>query len=649
MVALDRKTGGQLWRSPRPEMPKGVFGHYDFYHTNLCTLVFHEGVVLLGQTFPAATNLNGWQQKEMILRAIDAASGKLLWDFRGSSLAHFTPPDLFVARGLAWTMRPKDVSLVGLDVRTGKVRKEYPVKNMLVGHHHRCYRNKATERFYLAGEEGIEYIDFKTGELDVHHWLRGACAYGIMPANGCIYLPTHPCGCHANVKLSGFIALTAGAMPPIAPAAKGRLEHGSAYTSNPQSAIRNPQSEDWPIYRRDGRRSNYVPTDVPAKPSKRWSQAVGGRLTQPVIAGGKVFVASRDTDRVVCLDADTGRVLWQADTDGGVDTSPSFHEGRLIFGTRAGSVYALNADDGQLIWRFRAAPADLRLPAFGRLESPWPVHGSVLVIGSKAYCVAGRSMHLNGGMYAYVLDVATGKILQQAQWTADVAPKGELGGAVLPDILVSDGKAITMRTMQLDPDDISRQPAKAGGDFLTAAGGGLADETWFNTSFWRYGKSSAQMFAFDGQAAYGVRAIKKFGTKSYPHDIYTAGTGYRLFAAGLGSAGAAGAAKADRRGKGKPAPAKDRWEQRIAIRAEGLVLTNGHLCVAGAPDVVDEKDPWAAFEDRKGGRLAVFDRQDGKRLCEAQLPSAPIYDGLSAAAGRLYLALKNGAVVCYGQ
>ena len=87
------------------------------------------------------------------------------------------------------TSRPT-VSLLGLDLRTGKVKREHPVKGMLVGHHHRCYRNKATERFYLAGEEGIEYIDFRSGELDVHHWLRGACSYGIMPANGLIYLPT---------------------------------------------------------------------------------------------------------------------------------------------------------------------------------------------------------------------------------------------------------------------------------------------------------------------------------------------------------------------------------------------------------------------------------------------------------------------------
>mgnify|MGYP000157996660 CR=1 FL=1 len=38
-------------------------------------------------------------------------------------------------------------------------------------------------------------------------WTRGACQYGIMPANGLIYLPAHACGCHGNAKLNGFIAM----------------------------------------------------------------------------------------------------------------------------------------------------------------------------------------------------------------------------------------------------------------------------------------------------------------------------------------------------------------------------------------------------------------------------------------------------------
>ena len=45
-------------------------------------------------------------------------------------------------------------------------------------------------------------------------------------------------------------------------------------------------------------------------------------------------------------------------------------------------------------------------------------------------------MHLNSGVYVYRLDVRTGKPLQRVHLTADTHVKGEVKGAVLPDILI---------------------------------------------------------------------------------------------------------------------------------------------------------------------------------------------------------------------
>jgi len=650
IVALDAKTGKDAWTCPRPEMRKGVFGHYQFEFRNLCSLVYDEGIVFLGQIDPDATNLNKWQQKTIALLAVDAKTGKELWRHTGGTLAHFTPPDLFIAKGLAWTMRTKDVALVGLDVRTGEVKRQYPVRNMLVGHHHRCYRNKATENFYLAGEEGIEYIDFNSGELDVHHWLRGACAYGIMPANGLIYLPGHACGCHTNVKLNGFLALGSGGA--IGRRAQGgeRLAKGPAYGKTPPAAAKPaPAGADWPTYRHDAARSGCVAGEIPAELVRQWKTTIGGALTPPVIASDKVFVASPDTGRVYCLSAATGKVRWQFLADGPVDTPPTFHAGRLVFGTHGGSVYALQADDGTLIWRFRAAPSDRRMMAFGRLESPWPVSGSVLVLGDKAYCVAGRSMHLDSGLYVYALDVMTGKVVQQCRLQPDLAVKGELKGATLPDILVSDGKSIAMRNMRFDAADISQRGLAKGGSVLQANDGGLLDGTWINNAFWRYGKAQGQMLVFDGKTAYGVRSHKKLISKSYGQDVFTAGKeGYQLFAVEL--AGKGGGERTDRRGrkaKGKSA-ARTRWTLRTPVRGQAMVLTDKHVCLAGAPDIVDKADPWGAFEDRKGGRLEVYSTQDGKKLAAYTLESTPVYDGLAAANGRLFITLKNGSVLCMG-
>ena len=57
---------------------------------------------------------------------------------------------------------------------------------------------------------------------------------------------------------------------------------------------------------------------------------------------------------------------------------PSTRE-RVLFGSADGWVYCLGAADGQLVWRFRAAPAERLVAAYGQLESLWPVHGAVLV------------------------------------------------------------------------------------------------------------------------------------------------------------------------------------------------------------------------------------------------------------------------------
>ncbi len=646
IAALDLKSGKESWRQARPEMEKNVLGHYEFNHANLCTLVFHDGVLLLGQMFPFPNNLNARQQKAMTLRATDAQSGRTLWEAPGMSLAHFTPPDVFINDGRVWTMKMNDVSLLGLGLRTGEVEKEYAVKDMLVGHHHRCYRNKATERFYLAGEEGIEYIDFRSGDLDVHHWMRGACAYGIMPANGCTYLPTHSCGCHANAKLNGFIALTAEDAPPAAFDADHCLEKGPAFSLDNDDL--RPSIEDWPVFKRDHRRSNFVPTSLPADLSCQWTVAVGGRPTAPVVAENRLYVTSRDSHELRCLDATTGEDLWRVTTNGALDTPPTIDQGRLIFGARTGFVGARRADDGRLIWRRRVAPADLRLTAHGQLESPWPVHGSALVMKDRVYCVAGRSMHLNTGLYAYVLDARSGEIVQQAQLTADTTVKGELKGSVLPDILVSDGTTIGMRTMRFSVDDISAYQLTGGGKSLAANDGGLLDDTWFNSAFWVYQKSRAQMLVFDDQAVFGIQAYDKFVSKSYPHDIFTPGRGYRVFAANVAAAPPAVSEKGRKRGGGKSRPSVI-WEKRIASRAQAMAVTKEHLCLAGTPDLVDENDPWGAIEGRRGSELKVFAKEDGKQVGECQLDSVPVYDGMAVARGRLYVSMQDGTIVCLGE
>ena len=125
------------------------------------------------------------------------------------------------------------------------------------------------------------------------------------------------------------------------------------------------------------------------------------------------------------------------------------YQGNVLFGSADGWVYSLRASDGVLAWRFRAAPMDQRLMAFGQLESVWPVHGSVLIQDDVLYCVAGRSMFLDSGLRLWRLDPGTGRVLSETVMDDRDPATGKTiqtyvswlnMPTALPDVLSSDGR-----------------------------------------------------------------------------------------------------------------------------------------------------------------------------------------------------------------
>ena len=147
---------------------------------------------------------------------------------------------------------------------------------------------------------------------------------------------------------------------------------------------RPPSTEDWPAYRCDPRRSGNALTTVPDDLLERWRFRLGGNLTPPVVAEGRLLVADKDTHTVHALDTRTGQPLWSYTAGGRVDSPPTVCGSLVLFGSADGWVYCLRAADGAEAWRFLAAPYDRRIAAFGQVESAWPVHGSVLVQQDKS-------------------------------------------------------------------------------------------------------------------------------------------------------------------------------------------------------------------------------------------------------------------------
>jgi outer membrane protein assembly factor BamB len=189
-----------------------------------------------------------------------------------------------------------------------------------------------------------------------------------------------------------------------------------------------------------------VSTDLPERLANSWTAQIGGRLTQPVIAAGTLVISSIDQHAVYAFDAASGQPLWSRTVGGRVDSPPTIYDGRLcLFGSADGYVYCLRLSDGELVWRFLAAAAARRTVVWGRLESIWPVHGSVLVMNDVVYVSAGRSTWFDRGIDLYGQDPETGEVMHHCHFESP-HPKFEEGKNRLAEL---DAKSDEFREMIL--------------------------------------------------------------------------------------------------------------------------------------------------------------------------------------------------------
>jgi len=182
-----------------------------------------------------------------------------------------------------------------------------------------------------------------------------------------------------------------------------------------------------------------------------------------------------------------------------VDSPPTIYKDLAIFGSADGHVYAVVASDGRLAWRFRAAPIDQRLLSYGQLESVWPVHGSTLIENDVLYCVAGRSVFLDGGLRMIRLNPVTGEPIGEnimddkvpgTEQNLQTAMAGKHMPVALPDILSSDGTYVYMKSQTFDMDGrrIRIEPqapnTQQGSEQHLFAPISFLDDSWFHRAYW---------------------------------------------------------------------------------------------------------------------------------------------------------------------
>jgi hypothetical protein len=357
------------------------------------------------------------------------------------------------------------------------------------------------------------------------------------------------------------------------------------------------------------------------------------------------------------------------------------------------------------------APNDRRLVASEQIESLWPVHGSVLVVDGRVYCVAGRSMFLDGGVRLLVLDAKTGEKIAENTMN-DVDPTSgkslqlKMQDRNMPvaaaDILSYDGKRIYMKSQSFSLDG-EREDVRTTRDARDQTGerahlfapAGFLDDTAFHRVLMMYGKTftggagsnhaapksapAGKMLVFDESRVYGFSRLPHLHrwVRHLEFHIYAADKHRSI------SAGANEPVRSEVKGKPRrrPRPASRepehvhahsenetqlarlrgsltstavnyRWSNHDpAMFGRAMVLAGETLFVAGPPAIRNEdtEDALQRWQGSQGGVLWALSREAGAKLAEYELPAGPVFDGMATAYGRLYVALADGSVVCLRQ
>jgi outer membrane protein assembly factor BamB len=477
---------------------------------------------------------------------------------------------------------------------------------------------------------------------------RSTCGTGMFPANGMVYSTTNYCGCHTMLR--GHMAL-ASELPGEPTPDRKRLQTGMAADFADPTLW--PKPDEWPAFMGGSERHCTTKGSLGKNLKLLWqvrvtegqrfpdSSLVGdwlendqnpGPALPPIVAEGLVVIATPESHTLHAFEAATGKPTWKFVAGGRVGT-PTLYGGLCLFGSHDGWVYALRATDGRLAWRFLAAHNQRKMSAYSQLESPWPVASTVTILDGAAFVAAGRHPQADGGIQVYRLDPVSGNVHWKSVWTGPATdPLGDTGNSVINDVLVSDGKLLYLKALALNPatgqfgERVRRKGSRS--DVLIFADKSEVPVARYPASRW--GLITASPVGFGGNLNATHWALA--GGKAYAH---RAGVWNNPLQTKYLSCWADTVFSLDAT-KEKPVWLNDatRDSNRGKAEVNALVVAGDKVLVAG--------------RDLARGYVEMFDAADGAKMGALDLPLPPVEKGLAVAYGRLYVSLRDGTLVCFG-
>jgi hypothetical protein len=214
---------------------------------------------------------------------------------------------------------------------------------------------------------------------------------------------------------------------------------------------------------------------------------------------------------------------------------------------------------------------------------------------------------------------------------------GNLGG-----ILSTDGGAVYLRHRRV----FGEGPPEHHRMFASSA---FTDATMFNRAAWIVDRArTAGTMVFRDTTAFGLEPYQT----SHRGGLFNIGKeSYTLFAMKLGDT-PPGEMTMDRTTPSSRPSLGDRrprvpilWHRPMPVRTTGMVLAGDRLFLAGAEDRFDPQDPLGMFEGHGPAVLWTIDPDTGETLAEMKLGAPPVWDGMSAAGGRLFIACEDGTII----
>ena len=449
------------------------------------------------------------------------------------------------------------------------------------------------------------------------------------------------------------------------------------------------KGEDWPTYQHDNRRSGVTGEQLrfplernweirPVAPKTAWSGPAkwdayanivnlkSMRNFDPVfyttVAQGHAYYGSSSDDAVHCLDIKTGREAWVFFTNGPVRLPPTFHEGKLLFGSDDGGVYCIDALSGQQVWKVHTSDSQRKVPNNGKLISMWPCRTGVLVQGNIAY-FAGSLLPWKS-TYLFGLDVATGTWQGSGQYKKTFEQMTAQGAmfASTEHLYLSQGRQAPLMFDRQTGDLVQR----VGGSGFGGVYGLLADDSTFVHGQGKSHGAEGEMRFFSGETQDQLL--------SYPLATSIVVSGNRIFVHAdtvlraivrddylqlqADKARAQAELKADQK-KLKRLASKPSDQDQAAALEQRIKANTATL------RQIDQKLPscflWSVDSDCPlslilagttliaGGddKIAAYDAETGREIWGAPV-SGRAY-GLTAAQGCLIASTDTGQIACFGQ